>query len=196
MTMKRTLLTVIALGALSTAGVGCVGQDRSEVAEDDAALSRDGAMVLRVSQNKLRLGRQTLTRAELRDWSLTLSGGGLHNRRTGETIQFSLDQDTDTLHVKRGAGNTLVHFRDMEGTNAALSKHAWHPQPDAGQLRRGEIQPKLWPVLLLVVVVVLLTPAVANPVPQPDDPDIIEASNEMHEEVLKIEVAIEEEDDP
>lgn len=196
MTMKRTLLTVIALGALSTGGVGCVGQDRSEVAEDDAALSREGAMVLRVSQNQLRLGRQALTRAELRDWSLTLSGGGLHNRRTGETIQFSLDQGTDTLRVKRGASNTLLHFRDMERTNAALARHAWHPQPDGGQLRRGAIQPKLWPVLLLVVVVVLLTPAVANPVPQPDDPDIIEASNEMHEEVLKIEVAIEEEDTP
>jgi hypothetical protein len=108
---------------------------------------------------------------------------------TASSTTWTFTRDGDTLQV-----------RIPNAASAALDEHRWSDPRvrlrELSDVRKADsVQPRILPFLVLgglALGALLLTPSVANPPPQPEDPDLIPATGPMKTEIRKIAVSIDE----
>ena len=80
---------------------------------------------------------------------------------------------------------------DGDAVRGRLADHDWGVRQE--RHAAAGVQPRFWfiPIVIIAVIIVLATPTEVNPVPAPEDPDLVGAAGEMKVEVKKLEIAVE-----
>ncbi len=189
MRVSSRLVPVLGVAAACVLG-GCAAQ--SEQSSDDAQSAiRDGRTRLHVTDDYVQLGDRRVDRKELAQWSLRTDDRGSYLvHENGRVVRFSqrdLGDGNTTLDVVGSDFSRRVTWTD-ERIGSQLSNHGW----GKGDARPGGVQPKVWFIVIavIVVVVVLATPGEVNPPPRPEDPDLIDSVPVMKKELQQIQIAI------